>query len=48
MLYHIHESHNIRMSEDDWIHDVPNFAWGCAHAIIHDAIMIDILYQLLC
>ncbi len=34
-------------SGDDWLHDVPNFAWGHAHVNIHGAMMIDILYQLL-
>jgi hypothetical protein len=47
MLHHIRENHSIKTSEDDWIHDVPNFAWGHAHANLHSSMMIDILHQLL-
>jgi hypothetical protein len=47
MLYHIHESYSIRISEDGWIHNMPNFAWSHTHANIHNAMMIDILHQLL-
>jgi hypothetical protein len=47
MLYHKCKSHSIKMSKDNWIHDVLNFAWGHTHTNIHDAMMIDILYQLL-
>jgi hypothetical protein len=38
---------NTERTHDDWVHDVVNFAWGLPHLNIHEAMMLDILHQLL-
>ena len=34
-------------SHDTWVHDVNNFAWYHPHVNIHEAMMVDILHQLM-
>ena len=34
-------------TDDDWVHDVENFAWKHPYLNIHSAIMVNPLYQLL-
>jgi hypothetical protein len=39
--------HRVDVSNDNWVHEVENFAWKHPYLNIHKAMMVDILHQLL-
>src|SRR5277367_6246025 len=39
--------HRVEKSDDNWVHEVENFAWKHPYLNIHKAMMIDVLHQLL-
>ncbi len=45
-IYH-QRLHGVERSNDNWVHEVENFAWKHPYVNIHKAMMVDILHQLL-